>query len=168
MTNPLTALETDLGTLATTAGQAQPVLLVAGDVLSLLADGSVVPPAIASTMSTVYTTIGSTINNDAVAALNEIAGALNTISIPTPLSATDVGTALNSLQNVLQTAQSLVPGGSSAAASALASTSQFATLFGSLLTAAGSLTAAVQQLQQIAAQLGAIAKTFNTAAAGKP
>lgn len=168
MTNPLTTLENDLGILATTAGVAQPVLTVAGDVLSLLADKTLMPSEISTAVSGVYNTIATTINNDAVAALNAIAGALGSISNPANLSAADIGSALNSLQNVLQTAQSLVPGGSSAAASALASTSQFATLFGNLLTEAGSVSAAEQQLKVIALQLGAIAGAFSTAASGTP
>ena len=80
----------------------------------------------------------------------------------------DVTSALSSLQNVLQTAQSLVPGGASAAASALASTSQFATLFGNLLSDAGSLGAAASTLYEIAQQLQAIATAFTAAAQGNP
>jgi hypothetical protein len=169
VTNPLSTLESDLSILVSTTGQPQPVLNVAGEVLSLLADGNVVPKAIADTVSGVYKTIGDTINNDAVAALTGIVTGLNSVSNPQSISAADVASALTSLQNVLQTAQSLVPGGSSAAASAFASTSQFATLFGSVLAAAnGSITAAGQQFQQIAEQLGVIASTFTTAAAGNP
>jgi hypothetical protein len=166
MTNPLSDLQTDLNTLATPAGVPQPVLTVAGEVLALLA-GSFVPAAIATVVSDVYRAIGTTINGDVVVALQGIAGNLGSISNTSNVAVTDVANALNSLQNVLQTAQSLVPGASSSAASALASTSQFATLFGNLLAVPNTtLGDAETTLNTIAAQLGAIATTFTTAANG--
>lgn len=167
MTSPLTTLQTDLATLVSTAGVAQPALTVSGDVLSLLADTNVVPGAIATAVSGVYQAIGTAISGDVVVALQAIAAELGNISIPSSTSVANVATALNSLQNVLQTAESLVPGGSSAAASALASTSQFATLFGNLLGVPGTnLADATTTLNTIALQLGVIATTFTTAAKG--
>jgi hypothetical protein len=168
VTDPLKTFEGDLDKLATPAGTPQPVLTVAGDVLSLLADTKLVGTPIGGAVSAVYKAIGTAINGDVVTALQAIAEAIATISVPTGVTVTDVASALNSLQNVLQTAQSLVPGGSSAAASALASTSQFATLFGNLLTDAGSVTKAADTLNTIALQLGAVGTTFTTAAAGNP
>lgn len=166
MTTPLSDLQTDLTTLVTPAGAPQPVLTVAGEVLALLA-GNFVPAAIATVVSDVYRAIGTTINGDVVVALQGIAGNLGSISNTSNVAVTDVANALNSLQNVLQTAQSLVPGGSSAAASALASTSQFATLFGNLLGGQGTtLKSAADTLNTIALQLGVIASTFTTAANG--
>jgi hypothetical protein len=168
MTSPLSTLEQDLGTLVTTAGVAKDPLTAAQDVLSLLADQTLVGTDISGGVALVYNTIANAINNDVVSALNGIAGALSSISIPATVTLTDVASALSSLQNVLQTAQTLVPGGSSAAASALASTSQFATLFGNLLQDAGTLLAAADTLYEIAQQLAAVAATLKTAAQGNP
>jgi hypothetical protein len=168
MTNPLSTLENDLNTLASPTGAPQPVLTTAQDVLSLLADHTLVGTDISGGVALVYNTIANAINSDVVNALNGIAGALSSISIPATVTLTDVASALSSLQNVLQTAQTLVPGGSSAAASALASTSQFATLFGNLLQGASDVTDAENTLKTIALQLGAIATAFTTAAAGNP
>jgi hypothetical protein len=168
MTNPLSTLETDLNTLASPTGAPQPVLTTAQDVLSLLADQTLVGADISGGVALVYNTIANAINSDVVNALNGIAGALSSISIPATVTLTNVASALSSLQNVLQTAQTLVPGGSSAAASALASTSQFATLFGNLLQGASDVTDAENTLKTIALQLGAIATAFTTAAAGNP
>lgn len=104
MTSPLTTLQTDLATLVSTAGVAQPALTVSGDVLSLLADTNVVPGAIATAVSGVYQAIGTAISGDVVVALQAIAAELGNISIPSSTSVANVATALNSLQNVLQTA----------------------------------------------------------------
>jgi hypothetical protein len=166
MTNPLSTLETDLTTLVTPAGVAKDPLTAAQDVLSLLADQTLVGTDISGGVALIYNTIANAINNDVVSALNKIAGALSSISIPATVTLTDVASALSSLQNVLQTAQTLVPGGSSAAASALASTSQFATLFGNLLQGASDVTDAEDTLKTIALQLGVIATAFSTAAKG--
>lgn len=178
MTDPLTTLQDDLNTLATprspyasNTAQAQPALTAAGEVLSLLADQSIVGNTIGTAASGAYTAIANVINDDVVQALKQIAGHLASVSMA-GTTVSDVGKALQSLQNVLQTAQSLVPGGSSAVASAFASTTQFATLFGNLLQdaeAAGTgIDGAAQTLYEIAQQLAAIAGAFTTAAQGNP
>jgi hypothetical protein len=113
----------------------------------------------------VYSAIATAVTDDVVKAMQAIAGELNSPSLA-GLNLNDATSALSSLQNVLQTAQSLVPGGSSA--SALASTSQFATLFGNLLQDAGSLAAAANSLYEIAQQLAAVAAAFTAAAQGNP
>jgi hypothetical protein len=173
MTTPLSSLETDLNTLATldptnpetSPAQATSALTAAQDVLSLLADQALVGPSIGGAVSGVYTTIANTISDDVVKTLQAIATELTSPQLN--LNVSDAASALNALQNALQTAQSLVPGGSSAAASALASTSQFATLFGNLLTAESTVGDAAKKLQDIAQQLAAIATAFTTAAEGK-
>jgi hypothetical protein len=175
MADPLTTLQDDLTTLATAetgdpqngTATPQPPLTAAGQVLSLLADQTLVGTTIAPAVSSVYNAIATAITDDVVKALQAIAGELNSPSMA-GLNVNDATSALSSLQNVLQTAQSLVPGGSSAAASALTSTGQFATLFGNLLQDAGSLTAAANTLYEIAQQLGAVAAAFTTAAQGNP
>jgi hypothetical protein len=175
MTDILTTLQGDLGKLATAdtidpqngTATTQPALTAVQEVLSLLADQSLVGQPIGQAVSSVYTAIGNAITDDVVKALQAIAGQLTSVSMA-GTNVSDVGSALQSLQNVLQTAQSLVPGGSSAAASALASTSQFATLFGDLLKDAGDLPTAANQLYEIAQQLQAIASAFTTAAQGNP
>jgi hypothetical protein len=165
MTSPLTTLENDLTTLVTTAGVAKDPLTAAQDVLSLLADQTLVGSSIGEAVTGVYTTIANTINDDLVSALQGIANELKSL---TSLSVSDATAALGALQNALQTAQSLVPGGSSAVASAFAATAQFATMFGNLLQEAGTVTAAAGTLDTIALQLGTIATAFSTAAAGNP
>jgi hypothetical protein len=175
MADPLQTLETDLSTLATAdtgdpqngTATAQPALTAAQQVLSLLADQSLVGATIGAAVSGVYTAIAGAITDDVVKALQSVAGELTSPSMA-GVNVGDVTSALSSLQNVLQTAQSLVPGGASAAASALASTSQFATLFGNLLSDAGSLGAAASTLYEIAQQLQAIATAFTAAAQGNP
>lgn len=168
MADPLTTLQGDLNVLAKPdklnpqGGSATPTqaLTVAGEVLSLLADQSLSGSSIGATVTVVYTEIAKAITDDVVNSLKAIAGEL--ASIP---HLGDAASALLALQNVLQTAQSLVPGGSSAVASALASTSQFATLFGDLLQDPGT---AATTLYEIAQQLEAVAAAFTTAAQGKP
>jgi hypothetical protein len=175
MADPLTTLQDDLNTLATadTAdpqnGTATPQapLTAAQQVLSLLADQTLVGTTIGPAVSSVYNAIATAITDDVVKALQAIAGELNSPAMA-GLNINDATSALSSLQNTLQTAQSLVPGGSSAVASALTSTSQFATLFGNLLQDAGSLAAAANTLYEIAQQLGAVAAAFTTAAQGSP
>jgi hypothetical protein len=174
MTDPLTTLEGDLTTLAAAdtadpqngTATAQPALTAAQQVLSLLADQTLVGPAIGTAVSGVYSGIATAITDDVVKALQLIAGELTTTLAG--LNVANAASALSSLQNVLQTAQSLVPGGSSAVASAFASTSQFATLFGNLLADAGSVTAAANTLYEIAQQLEAVAAAFATASQGNP
>lgn len=175
MADPLTTLQDDLNTLATAdtgdpengTATAQAPLTAAGEVLSLLADQTLVGATIGSAVSGVYSAIASAITDDVVKALQAIAGELSSPSMA-GLNLNDAASALSSLQNVLQTAQSLVPGGSSGAASALSSTSQFATLFGNLLQDAGSLAAAANTLYEIAQQLAAVAAAFTAAAQGNP
>jgi hypothetical protein len=175
MTDPLSSLETDLNVLATadTAdpqnGTATPTsaLTAAQDVLALLADQTLVGSAIGTAVAGFYGAIATALTDDAVKALQAIAGELASPSMA-GLNLNDATSALSALQNALQTAQSLVPGGSSATASAFASTSQFATLFGNLLQDAGSLSAAADKLYEIAQQLAAIAAAFNTASQGNP
>jgi hypothetical protein len=170
MTDPLTTLQTDLNTLATAdtsdppngTAAAQPPLTAAQQVLSLLADQALVGSAISTSVSGVYSAIATAITDDVVKALQAVAGELNSPSMA-GLNLNDATSALSSLQNALQTAQSLVPGGSSAVASAFASTSQFATLFGNLLQDAGSLAAAANTLYEIAQQLEAVAAAFTAA-----
>jgi hypothetical protein len=170
MTDPLTTLQTDLNTLATAdtsdppngTAAAQPPLTAAQQVLSLLADQALVGSAISTSVSGVYSAIATAITDDVVKALQAVAGELNSPSMA-GLNLNDATSALSSLQN----AQSLVPGGSSAVASAFASTSQFATLFGNLLQDAGSLATAANTLYEIAQQLEAVAAAF-TAAKGNP
>lgn len=173
MTNPLQTLETDLGKLAqadTTnpqGGTAQPQtpLTQAQLVLSVLADQNLVGSTISAAMSGVYTAIAAAITDDVVKALQAIAGELTQI---TGLSLSDAASGLGALQNALQAAQSLVPGASSATASAFASTTQFATLFGDLMQGATSVDDAANQLYEIAQQLQAIAEAFTTASQGNP
>ena len=173
MADPLTTLQDDLNTLATADtgdpqnGTATPQapLAAAQQVLSLLADQTLVGNTIGSAVSGVYSAIATAVTDDVVKAMQAIAGELNSPSLA-GLNLNDATSALSSLQNVLQTAQSLVPGGSSA--SALASTSQFATLFGNLLQDAGSLAAAANSLYEIAQQLAAVAAAFTAAAQGNP
>jgi hypothetical protein len=172
--DPVSTLESDLGKLATPGpdpnGPATPTtaLNVTQDLLALLADQSLVGSSISDAVGGVYKAIANAITDDVVAALQKIAENITNVDLQ-GLTTTDVGNALASLQNVLQTAQSLVPGGSSAAASALAATSQFATLFGNLLNdAQGDLTNAANELYNIAQQLTAIATAFSNAAAGNP
>jgi hypothetical protein len=175
MTDPLTTLQGDLDTLATAdtsnpqsgTATAQAPLTAAQTVLSLLADQSLVGSTIATAVAGVYNAIAGAITDDVVKALQAIAGELASPSLA-GLNVGDAASALSSLQNVLQTAQSLLPGGSGAAASALASTSQFSTLFSNLLQDAGSVTAASNTLYEIAQQLAAIAAAFTTAAQGNP
>src|SRR5271157_1175577 len=160
MTDPLQTLQGDLNILATAdthdpqngTAAAQPALTAAGLVLSLLADQSLVGSTIAPAVSSAYGGIATVINDDVVQALQKIALELSTLDLG-GASLSEVASALSALQ----TAQSLVPGGSSAAASALASTSQFATLFGNLLQDAGTLPAAADTLYEIAQQLAAVA-----------
>jgi hypothetical protein len=175
MTSPLSTLETDLNTLATAdAGDPQnnpatatPALTAAQEVLSLLADQTLVGSSIGGAVSGVYTTIATAITDDVVDALKKIATELT--STLATLNISDAASALSALQNALQTAQSLVPGGSSAVASAFASTSQFATLFGNLLQVPGTTVGdAAKTLNTIAQQLAAIAAAFTAAAAGNP
>ena len=173
MADPLTTLMDDLNTLATADtsdpqnGTATPQapLAAAQQVLSLLADQTLVGNTIGSAVSGVYSAIATAVTDDVVKAMQAIAGELNSPSLA-GLNLNDATSALSSLQNVLQTAQSLVPGGSSA--SALASTSQFATLFGNLLQDADSLAAAANSLYEIAQQLAAVAAAFTAAAQGNP
>jgi hypothetical protein len=168
MADPLTTLQGDLNVLAApettnpSGGNATPTtaLTTAGEVLSLLADTSLVGNSIGTTVNGVYTAIATAITNDAVSSLKAIAGELGNIP-----QAGNAAAALLALQNVLQTAQSLIPGGSSALASAFASTSQFATLFGNLLQDPAT---AANTLYEIAQQLEAVANAFKTAAAGNP
>jgi hypothetical protein len=175
MADPLTTLQDDLNTLATAdtadpqngTATAQAPLTAGQQVLSLLADQSLVGSAIGTAVSGLYSAIATAITDDVVKALQAIAGELNSPSLA-GLNVNDAASALSSLQNVLQTAQSLVPGGSSAVASAFASTSQFATLFGNLLQDAGSLAAAANTLYEIAQQLEAVAAAFTTASQGNP
>jgi hypothetical protein len=175
MTDPLQTLQGDLNILATAdthdpqngTAAAQPALTAAGLVLSLLADQSLVGSTIAPAVSSAYGGSATVINDDVVQALQKIALELSTLDLG-GASLSEVASALSALQNALQTAQSLVPGGSSAAASALASTSQFATLFGNLLQDAGTLLAAADTLYEIAQQLAAVAATLKTAAQGNP
>lgn len=174
MADPLTTLQDDLTTLAVAdtadpqSGSAtpQPPLTAAQQVLSLLADHSVVGTTIGPAVSGVYGAIATAITGEAVKALRAIAAELAGPTLA-GISLTDATSALSALQNVLQTAQSLVPGGSSALASAFASTSQFATLFSNLLKDASSLSAAANTLYEIAQQLEAVAAAF-TAAQGHP
>jgi hypothetical protein len=178
VSDPLSTLESDLGKLATAdtadpqngTASATSALTAAQDILALLADQSLVGTSIGGAVGDVYTAIASAITDDVVNALQKIAGELD--SLASTLGTTggsDAATALLSLQNVLQTAQSLVPGGSSAAASALAATSQFATLFGNLLSDVdGHLDQAADKLYEIAQQLTAIATAFTAAAQGNP
>lgn len=175
MTDPLTTLETDLTILATpntphSTGTATetPALAAAKEVLSVLADQSLVGHGIGTAVSGAYSAVATALTDDVVKALQAIAGELTTNASLVSLDITDATKALNALQNALQTAQTLVPGGSSAVASALASTSQFATLFGNLLHDAGSVATAADTLYQIAQQLAVIAAAFTTAAAGAP
>lgn len=175
MTDVLTTLQGDLNTLAKAditnaesgTAMVQPPLTAATEVLSLLADQSIVGASIGSAVSGVYTALATVLTDDVVKALQAIAAELTNPSLA-GLSVSDATSALSSLQNVLQTASSLVPGGSSAVASAFASTSQFATLFGNLLSDAGSLAVAATTLYEIAQQLAALADAFTTAAAGTP
>jgi hypothetical protein len=175
MTNPLSTLEGDLTTLAAPDGadpdtkpaQPTPALTAAQEVLSLLADQTLVGSSIGGAVSGVYTTIASAITDDVVDALQKIATELT--STLAGLDISDAVSALTALQNALQTAQSLVPGGSSAVASAFASTTQFATLFGNLLQVPGTTVGdAAKTLNTIAQQLVAIAAAFTAAAAGNP
>jgi hypothetical protein len=174
VSDPLTALEHDLTALATPGplpdGPATPTsaLTAAQDILALLADQTLVGSSISGAVSGVYNAIATAITDDVVQALQAIAGKLADPSMA-GVSGSDAAAALSSLQNVLQTAQSLVPGASSSAASALASTSQFATLFGNLLhDAGGDLTTAANTLYEIAQQLAAVAAAFTAAAQGNP
>jgi hypothetical protein len=174
VTNPVTTLENDLNKLATpdtsnaSGGTAKPTAALnnAGELLSLLATNSIVGPDISGAVSVMYKAIHDAISNDAVAALQKIAGEIAPNSTLGNLPAGDIADALTSLQNALQTAQSLMPGGSSAAASALASTTQFATLFGNLLAGLAKVSDAANTIYEIAQQLEQIAGTFQTAAAG--
>jgi hypothetical protein len=174
VTNPVSTLQTDLDKLATpdtnnpSTGSATPsaALTNAGELLSLLATNSLVGSDISQAVSVMYNAIHDAISNDAVAALQKIAGEIAPNSTLGNLPAGDISDALTSLQNALQTAQSLMPGGSSAAASALASTTQFATLFGNLLSGLGKVSDASNTIYEIAQQLEQIADTFHTAAAG--
>jgi hypothetical protein len=176
VTNPLGSLEDDLNKLAaadTTNPQSgtatpTPALTAAGEVLSVLADSSIVGSTIGPTVAGVYTTIAGTITDDVVKALQAIAGALTSNANLAGMNVSDVASALTALQTALQTAQSLVPGSSSAVASALASTTQFATLFGDLLQGAGTVTKASDTLYEMAQQIQAIAGVFSTAAQGNP
>jgi hypothetical protein len=174
MTDPLTTLQTDLNTLATVtngAATATADLTAAQDVLALLADQTVAGKTIAPAVSGVYSAIATAINNDVVGALQAIATALGKLIGSSGFSLSGAASALSALQNALQTAQSLVPGGSSAVASAFASTSQFATLFGNLLQDASDpqgTSDPVGTLNEIALQLGAIATAFTNAAQGNP
>jgi hypothetical protein len=168
MADQLTTLQGDLNVLATpdtnhpSTGTAQPTpaLTTAQDVLALLADSSLVGNSIGTTVGGVYTAIATAITTDAASSLKAIAGELGNIS-----QIGNAAAALQSLQNVLQTAQSLIPGGSSALASAFASTSQFAALFGDLLQDPAT---AATKLYEIAQQLEAVANAFKAAAAGNP
>jgi hypothetical protein len=170
--DPLQTLESDLNTLATvnsgaTAAQPTAALTGAQAVLSLLANSEFVGDTIGGAVSGFYDQIAEAIQTDVVATLQAIGGQLSTLDLG-GTSVSDVASALSALQNALQTAQSLMPGSSSAAASAFAATSQFATLFGDLLSAPdATLADAAKALNDIALQLGAIAKVF-TEAAGTP
>jgi hypothetical protein len=176
MADPLTTFQDDLNTLATAdttnpqGGTATPTtaLTAAQEVLSLLADQTLVGSGIGAAVSGVYTTIATKITDDVVKALQAIAGELRTNANLANLSIKDATSALSALQNALQTAQSLVPGGSSAVASAFASTTQFATLFANLLQDAGSVAKAADTLDEVAQQLDAVANAFKTAASGNP
>jgi hypothetical protein len=168
VTNPITALQNDLNALTTLQGgsyQQSAALTAAQDVLWLLADQSIVGSDISTAVTNMFNTIATTITTDVAGALNGIATELGKPPLST-LNISDATTALSALQNALQTAQSLVPGGSSAAASALASTSQFATLFDNLL--AGGVAKAATTLTTIADQLKTVAGAFSTAPAGNP
>jgi hypothetical protein len=168
MTNPITALESDLSKLATLQGgsyQPTAALTAAQDVLWLLADQSIVGTDISTAVTNVFNTIATTITTDVVGALNGIATELGKAPFNT-LNTGDATTALGALQNALQTSQTLAPGASSAAASALASTTQFATLFANLL--AGGVSQAITTLTTIADQLQTVAGAFSTAPAGNP
>jgi hypothetical protein len=168
MTDPLSTLEQDLDTLATVTGgtaTATNALNAAQDILAILADQSIVPANIGQTIAGFYTAIAQVIDTDVVTALKAIATELGSLTV----NGNDAAAALTALQNALQTAGSLVPGGSSTMASALAATTQFTTLLGNLLTdAGGDLTTAAAKLNDIALQLGAIATAFSNAAAGNP
>jgi len=174
MTDPLTTLEQDLTTLATPDagdhqnGTATPssALTAAQAILSLLADQSLVGTTIGPAVAAFYTAIGEAIDDDVVKALKEVAKELEGLQ---GVNGQDAASALTALQNALQTAGSLVPGGSSTVTSALAATTQFTTLFGNLLTdVGGDLAQAATKLYEIAQQLAAIATAFNDAAAGNP
>jgi hypothetical protein len=174
VTTPLSDLESDLAKLATpdasnpgtVAATPTSALTAAQDVLSLLADQTVVGSSISGVVSGVYTTIAGAINDDVVKALQGIATALT--STLASLDISDATSALSALQNALQTAQSLVPGGSSAVASAFAATTQFTSLFTTLLTSETNAGDVAQKLDTIAEQFAAIATAFTTAAAGNP
>jgi hypothetical protein len=175
VSDPLSTLESDLTALATPGtdpnapATATSALTAAQDVLGLLANSGVVQSAtITTAVSGVYNAISTAITDDVVTAVQEVAtGLRNLESTLGTTGGSDAETALKSLQNVLQTAQSLVPGGSSAAASALAATGQFATLFANLLSdVEGDLGKAADQLDIIAQQLIVIATAFSQAATG--
>jgi hypothetical protein len=169
--DPLQTLVTDLGTLATVAGgtaTATGALTGARQVLALLATDSIVGQQIGPAVSAFYTAIAAAINDPVVSSIQEISTTLSTLTLPPSTSISDVAAALNVLQNALQAAQSLAPGGSSALTSAFAATSQFATLFQDLLSAPDTTTLAdvAKNLNDIALQLGAIATAFTTASQG--
>jgi hypothetical protein len=173
MTNPLSTLEQDLNTLATPdssdpqngTATASSALTAAQAILSLLADQSLVGTAIGPAVAAFYTAIANAIDDDVVKALQAIAQELGSLNV----DGNDAAAALTALQNALQTAGSLVPGGSAAVTSALAATTQFTTLFGNLLSnVGGDLGQAATQLYEIAQQLAAIATAFSNAAAGNP
>ena len=166
MTDPLQTLEADLTILASRTGQPTAALTGAQDVLALLAETSLVGQTTGGAVQSAYKAVASAINTDVVATLQAIAGTLSALSLPASTSVSDVAAALSALQNALQAAQGLVPGGSAATASAFAATSQFATLFGNLLSAPNitTLADAAGTLNVIALQLGAIASAFTNAA----
>ena len=96
MTNPLSDLEGDLDKLATpdpsspgtVAATATPALTAAQEVLSLLADQTLVGSSIGGAVSGVYTTIATAITDDVVDALKKIATELTSTlqfsTSPTP------------------------------------------------------------------------------------
>lgn len=176
MTTPLNTLEADLNVLATAdttnpaggTAQATAPLKAAQEVLSLLADQALVGHDIGSAVATMYATINTKLSDDVVKALQQIAYTLKNDATLASLDLGDATSALSALQNALQTAQGLMPGGSSAAASAFAATGQFATLLGNLLHDAGTVANAADTLYEIAQQLGAVAQAFSTAAQGNP
>jgi hypothetical protein len=161
MTDTIGTLETDLTVFATPTGSpgsykgqtagTTPLLATIKALLSDLAGLGTIGSAIATVNGDIATALA-----DAATAIEKVADVLTTIEAQVP-SGSSTAQVLQSLQNGLAVAQSLLPGSSPA----LTSGSQFFGTLSSLLTAVGNdVGKATDQLYEIGQQLTAIAGAF--------